>query len=103
MSGPLPTEREVLEQCANEPMVQQVLDWAAVNSGSGNLAGLADMTGLLADAFSILPGQLALRDPAPTHIVDQDGRIVASEHGRNLHLIVRPDAPVQLLLTGHMD
>ena len=25
------------------------------------------------------------------------------EHGRNLHLTVRPDAPVQLLFTGHMD
>ncbi|MEA3033469.1 MAG: glutamate carboxypeptidase, partial [Sphingomonadales bacterium] len=24
-------------------------------------------------------------------------------HGRNLHLVVRPDAPVQILLTGHMD
>ena len=24
-------------------------------------------------------------------------------HGRNLHLTVRPDAPVQLLFTGHMD
>ena len=24
-------------------------------------------------------------------------------HGRNLHLKVRPDAPVQLLFTGHMD
>ena len=25
------------------------------------------------------------------------------EHGRHLHLTVRPTAPVQLLLTGHMD
>ena len=24
-------------------------------------------------------------------------------HGRHLHLTVRPDAPVQLLFTGHMD
>jgi glutamate carboxypeptidase len=28
---------------------------------------------------------------------------VEQAFGRNLHLRVRPDAPVQLLLTGHMD
>ena len=32
-----------------------------------------------------------------------DGRLIPVEHGRNLHLSVRPDAPVQLLFTGHMD
>ena len=31
------------------------------------------------------------------------GKAIAVEHGRNLHLTVRPDAPVQLLFTGHMD
>jgi glutamate carboxypeptidase len=29
--------------------------------------------------------------------------VSALEHGRHLHLTVRPHAPVQLLLTGHMD
>jgi glutamate carboxypeptidase len=103
MSGLSPAERDVLERCAGEPMLQQVLDWAAMNSGSGNLAGLAHMAELLANAFSGLPGELALRDPAPTEVVDQEGHIQPGQHGRNLHLIVRPEAPVQLLLTGHMD
>ena len=31
------------------------------------------------------------------------GKPYQFEHGRNLHLTVRPDAPVQLLFTGHMD
>jgi glutamate carboxypeptidase len=32
-----------------------------------------------------------------------DGTLDTIEHGRNLHVRVRPEAPVQLLLTGHMD
>ena len=31
------------------------------------------------------------------------GAAIALGHGRNVHLKVRPEAPVQLLLTGHMD
>ena len=35
--------------------------------------------------------------------VDPDGSVRALEHGRHLHLTVRPEAPVQMLFTGHMD
>lgn len=103
LSGLSPAERGVLEHCAGEPMLQQVQGWAAVNSGSGNLPGLGQMAGMLADAFSTLPGALALRDPAATEILDAEGQRRPGAHGRNLHLTVRPEAPVQLLLTGHMD
>jgi glutamate carboxypeptidase len=87
----------------SQPMRAQVETWAAVNSGSRNLAGLARMAGLLADAFSVLPGPVRLVDPADVDAVDDDGRHVPIAHGRHLHLSVRPRAPVQVLLTGHMD
>ena len=103
MRGLTEIEADAVERCAAEPMLDQVRDWAGVNSGSRNLAGLAQMAGLYADAFSALPGALTLRDPAPVEEVDSRGRSRPVEHGRNLHLRVRPDAPVQLLLTGHMD
>jgi glutamate carboxypeptidase len=79
------------------------MDWSAINSGSRNLPGLERMAGVLADVFSALPGALELVDPAPVEAVDPAGRTIAMGHGRNLHLKVRPDAPVQLLFTGHMD
>jgi len=102
--GTLPSSlAATLERAANAPMRAQVERWAAVNSGTGNPAGLAEMAGLLADAFSALPGEIALRDPAPVDAVAADGRRVPLRHGRNLHLAVRPEAPVQVLLTGHMD
>src|SRR5206468_7558372 len=96
-------ERETIERSAAEPMLDQVLAWAAVNSGSRNLGGLERMADLLADAFAALPGVLRLESPANVDAVDSSGRTVEIQHGRHLHLTVRPTAPVQLLLTGHMD
>jgi len=98
-----PTERAVVEQAMAAPMLDQVLRWAAINSGSGNLAGLAAMAGELADACAPLPGQIALLDPAPVTRIDAHGHEREVAHGRNLLLTVRPQAPVQILLTGHMD
>jgi glutamate carboxypeptidase len=97
------TERGIVERAAAEPMLEQVLAWSAVNSGSRNLGGLEGMAELLADAFSALPGVLRLENPAPVEAVDAAGRTLNIAHGRHLHLTVRPTAPVQLLFTGHMD
>jgi glutamate carboxypeptidase len=84
-------------------MLAQVRHWSAINSGSRNLDGLATTAGLLADAFSILPGEVRLLDPVPGESVDMAGTIQPVAYGRNLHVRVRPQAAVQLLLTGHMD
>jgi len=103
MAGLSSIEQAAVARCADAPMLDQVTAWAAVNSGSRNLAGLADVAGLLADAFAELPGQLVLADPAPVEAMAADGRLNPIDHGRNLHLTVRPEAPAQLLFTGHMD
>ena len=96
-------EQAAVERAGAEPMLDQVLQWSAVNSGSRNLAGIERIAAILADAFSALPGEAKLVEAAPVDAVDSAGRPVAVEHGRNLHLTVRPDAPVQLMFTGHMD
>jgi len=103
MRGITSDQQAVLERAAAEPMLDQVQDWAAINSGSRNLGGLATMAAIYADAFSALPGELRLRDPAPVDAMEADGSLKPLAHGQNLHLKVRPDAPVQLLFTGHMD
>ena len=67
------TEHRATEQASAEPMLAQVEAWAAVNSGTANLAGLEAMADLLADAFSGLHGELKLEDPAAVEAVDADG------------------------------
>jgi glutamate carboxypeptidase len=103
MRGLTSEESAAIERAAAEPMLGQVEAWARVNSGSRNLDGLARVAGLLADAFSALPGALTLEEPARVEAVEAEGTGRAVAHGRNLHLRARPDAPVQILLTGHMD
>jgi glutamate carboxypeptidase len=96
-------ERDCVERAAAEPMLDQVLAWAEINSGSRNLAGLERMAEVLTDAFAALPGVLRLEQPQPVEAVDTAGRTVKVKHGRHLHLTVRPTARLQLLFTGHMD
>ncbi|WEK46614.1 MAG: hydrolase [Candidatus Andeanibacterium colombiense] len=84
-------------------MLARTESWAAINSGTGNLAGLATVAGLLADAFSALPGEVSLEEPAPVTAIASDGTEVEKAHGRHLLLRVRPDARRRFLLTGHMD
>ena len=97
------TERDAIERCAGEPMLDQVLAWSAVNSGSRNLDGLERMAAILADAFADLPGAVELKGAEPVEAMASDGSLDSIEHGRNLHVRVRPEAPVRILLTGHMD
>ncbi len=93
----------MLDQAAAAPMLAQTQAWAAINSGSRNLDGLARMASALADTFSALPGDMRLIDAEPVESVSPDGRVQSITHGRHLHLSVRADAPLRLLLTGHMD
>ena len=97
------SEMATLERAADTPMLAAVEAWAAVNSGTGNLAGLKTIAGMLADAFAVLPGTVRLVEPDPVESVDAAGQVQTIVRGDHLHVRVRPDAPVQLLLTGHMD
>lgn len=97
------SERQALETIEQPPMLAQVQNWAAINSGSGNLDGLATTANLLADAFSALPGEVTLVEPEPVDRVLSDGTVTTVTHGRHLLMTVRPECPVQLLFTGHMD
>ncbi|MEO1967275.1 MAG: hydrolase [Sphingomonadaceae bacterium] len=92
-----------LETIDGDAMLAQTLKWAEINSGTGNLAGLAEVTGHIADAFSVLPGTVELVDPAPVTAIAPDGKEFAKEHGRHMVLSVRPEAERRILLTGHMD
>jgi glutamate carboxypeptidase len=84
-------------------MLAQVRAWSAINSGSRNLAGLGEVAALLATEFEGLGAAVRLCEPAPVTSLDAQGREVPLAHGRNLHASIRPEAPVRVLLTGHMD
>lgn len=97
------TEQALVERTAATPMLMQVERWAAINTGTRNLDGLRALAGLLADEFASLPGALSLVSGDPVESVAANGVISTITHGDHLHLRVRPDAPMQMLFTGHMD
>ena len=105
MTGLTSTERDCVAtaMAAQHIMLGQVEAWARVNSGSRNLSGLARVAGMIGDAFAVLPGDMRLVDPSTVDAVDVVGKRHELPHGQHLHLTVRPEAPLQILLTGHMD
>jgi glutamate carboxypeptidase len=103
MEGLSGIERDAIARVDDAPMLDQTLRWSAINSGTGNLPGLARMASELADAFSALPGELRPVEPAPAERVEADGRVSPIENGRHLLLTVRPAASLRMLFTGHMD
>ncbi len=88
---------------ARPAMQAQVLAWAAQNSGSRNLAGLAAMADMLAAAFAPLGASISRLAAAPVSAINAAGAEVPLAHGDNLHIVMRPEAPLRVLLTGHMD
>ncbi len=96
-------EQDLLAPMERAPILAHTLDWATINSGTGNLDGLAAMASRLADAFAALPGEVRLVDPAPVEKVDSRGQTREVVHGRHLVLSVRPEAERRVILTGHMD
>lgn len=97
------TNTALIEQIDQAAMLAQAQAWSAINTGTGNLPGLAQQAGLLADAFCALPGEVELVDPAPVTAIDAGGAEFEKSHGQHLILRVRPDAARRVLLTGHMD
>ncbi|HEY9090320.1 hydrolase [Parasphingorhabdus sp.] len=103
MTAPPFPEMTLLDKANDLPLLERTQLWAKVNSGTTNLDGLKLMARYLADAFSVLPGDIELVDPAPVDAVRPDGSLYQVPRGQHLLGIIRPDAPVRILLTGHMD
>lgn len=69
----------------------RLIAWANINSGSRNLGGLAQMREVLAAAFAELPA------------VDVTAVPLAGTEAQALRVRCRPEAPRQVLLSGHYD
>jgi len=84
-------------------MLATVETWSAQNSGSYNREGLIAMRALLSDRFSELPGNIKeVTLPAGLHVTE-NGEVQTILYEPALQVSVRPDAPVQIVLTGHYD
>jgi len=99
-----PDDRAMLDGLAEQSnaIVARAVDWCAINSGSRNLAGLDEMAAPLIAAMATI-GPVHRLPLADTQEVAADGTIRAVSTSDALQLHVRPEAPVQIALTGHYD
>lgn len=88
---------------AGATIVARTETWSAINSGSLEQTGLSHMRTALANAFAVLPGAVTLAPLAPTQRIRPNGEAESVEHGAALRVRVRPEAPIQVALTGHYD
>lgn len=87
---------------ARGAMTARLREWCAINTGSLNLGGLGEMRARLIDAFAPL-GDVAEIPCAPQEVVAATGEVRTRALGSCLRLVKRPQAPVRVLLAGHMD
>lgn len=77
--------------------------WAEINSGSYHLAGLDRFLAALQAAFAPLGGMQEVITLDPFIRMNRDGVAEAVPLGKALRIRKRPDAPIKILLVGHMD
>lgn len=85
------------------PMTERLRGWCAINSGSGNLDGLQKMHAALAAGFAELDAEVETVPSKPHEIVTRAGEKEQKPIGDMLRLVKRPQAPVRVLFSGHMD
>lgn len=85
------------------PMMELIERLCNLNSGTMNLEGLDRVKLELVNAYSVLGGDLQLRDCDPLSVVDESGEVKASPLGQAIHIVKRPEASKRVLLCIHMD
>lgn len=98
-------DRAVLEHLAGQGVliIDRAVAWCAVNSGSRHLAGLERQRQILLDAFAKLPAAPTEIPLAASPEIGADGKVGEQAHPPAIAVVVRPEAPVQVVLTGHYD
>lgn len=98
-------DRAVLDHIARDgsQIVDRAVAWCALNSGSRNVSGLERQRQVLLDAAARLPAAPIDIPLSPSREVAADGRETEFHHPPSLAVVVRPEAPVQVVLTGHYD
>jgi glutamate carboxypeptidase len=84
-------------------LIDRAITWANVNSGSDHVEGLETTLSMIEAEASRLPAEIVR---VPTHgfsTVADDGSIRCQARAAALKITARPEAPIQVVLTGHYD
>jgi glutamate carboxypeptidase len=101
----LPQDQTVLDHVAarEAAIIGRAVEWASVNSGSRNAGGLNAVLDLLEAEARRLPVTVERIATKASTTVSDDGSVRVEAHADALKITMRPEAPVQVVLTGHYD
>lgn len=102
MISPLHSDLAYLDD-KREEMTEILRDWCAINSGSRNLEGLGKMRSRICDAFSSVADEIETVAADPHQVVDDAGDVQEVQVGDMVRIVHNAQAPVRVLLSGHMD
>lgn len=88
---------------SQKTMVEQLHKFCDINSGTGNLPGLARMTEALQSAYKPLADTMQSRKLQPLSIINMAGNSTVQTCGDALFISKRPHLKRRILLSGHMD
>lgn len=99
------TDRAALDSLAKrqDAMLARTIGWSKINTGSYNGAGLQTFAPMLAEAFGETEATVELVETKPIENVKPNGEIEGFQSGPVMLATARPDAPNQIVLTGHYD
>ncbi len=84
-------------------LVDRAVAWANVNSGSDHAEGLQATLTLLEGEAARLPADIARVPTLGFSTVADDGSVRPQARADALKITARPEAPIQVVLTGHYD
>lgn len=86
-----------------EEMLARTISWAKVNTGSHHIEGLKAFLPLLVEAFSELDADVRPETGDPIPLIGADGSEQLIDTAPVLRVRARPDAAVQVIMSGHYD
>jgi len=98
-------DQTVLDHVAarREAIIGRAIDWANLNSGSRNAAGLNAVLNRLEAEARRLPAVVSRIPTLGSTTIADDGSVRAEAHADALRIAARPEASIQVVLTGHYD
>lgn len=84
-------------------MKELVMKWGNINTHVANIQGLQIQMQEMKKSFAVLGGEMKELNLPPHTNVDESGNKVPMQFGKALQITKRPDAPIKILLAGHMD
>lgn len=98
-------DREICERVTDlkNDMQQRTLEWARINTGSWNKEGLELLAPKLVEAFSALDAKTTVTHPDAFEKVANNGEVESFDTGPIIEVVARPEADVQVIMSGHYD